>query len=253
MELAPKYLTEERLADIREYQQQTFAKQLAYFLPRESFLSSLDTLDNFDHSYATSPYSKTKKNLYNWIYYPILEEFTYSKGLEKWSMLVVGYLNQQINKILLFEPVQGHYYWCRLNGGLFGRSRKLRVNDKKDSKTLAVGFGNSQAIGITESKSQVKLPQFIIQNSNLIVSSGSAMLDLIDCAAGRLDLFYSSDMQELLPLAVIIIQEAGGTVCSTNGTPINLQKSHLTKEKSLVAGNRRLITAYQDYLKQEHK
>ncbi len=237
-ELAPKYLGEERLATYRAKQQENFAAELENFLPREKLILPDDEvmpMKSYEESYSE----------HYWRYFPIVEDISYRKGLERWSVLAVSYLNKRLHKILIFEPVQGSYYWSRLNSGAHSRTHRLRVNltGKMEGMTLAI-----------TSDKESKIPQFIHQDAALVISSGSPLLDLIDCAAGRLDMFCSPNMGMLMPMAIMLIKEAGGFVCSLDGSEIIESEDHRdikdysttdpAADYSVVAGNQQLISEY---------
>ena len=195
---------------INRREQDFFAAKLEELLPRERFIASGEELTEG----------------YCWRYVPVNEKQCFISGIRRWSMLALGYLDKELHKFLIMEPSSGDYYWGRKDGWIFSRRKRIRVNRKAELENLALGI---------YSPNDPPSTKLGIGHIALCVSSGSPVLDLLDCAAGRLDIFYLGGDESVQTvdedLARLIIKEAGGGIYEDGN--------------NLVLANPYLIEAYQ--------
>lgn len=192
--LAPRYLTSQTFAEMYNRQVDLFADEFNYLLPEERLVFPTEDTSLIEGYY--------------WRYLPVNERECYFKGMSRWSMLVGGYMDGRLHKFLLLEAASGMYYWGRVNRGVFSRVSRLRVNEKDELKDLSVAFARPVSN---------EIPVQLASQISFWISSGSPFLDLIDCAAGRLDMFITPATSEIFPVLLTVMQESGGLVCDLNG------------------------------------
>ena len=166
---------------------------------------------------------------YCWRFHPIEEEQNFISGSSRWTLAVAGYWRKRLHKVLVIEGNRNDYYWARRNGGCYGKIERLRVSDARDLKYAALGCD------IRQGDCPV-LPQ-LRRKTARIINSGSDLLNAIDCAAGRVDLFTARASPQLILTASVLIEEAGGLVCDEKGQPLS------DSSQTIIAANAKLFSA----------
>ena len=192
--LSRKFLTNATFDKLCKNQVNLFAEEFERLLPEEKFAFSDEEADSMNGFY--------------WRYFPVNEQDCYVRGISRWSMMTAGYLNGRLHKFLIIDAISAKYYWGRVNKGVFTRLSRLRVNDNTELDDLAVAI---------DKPDNMQFPAKLGSKVSFWVSSGSPLLDLVECAAGRLDMFAATITADLLPVVLTMMQETGGLVCDANG------------------------------------
>ena len=161
--------------------------------------------------YALSP-NVIERQGYTWCFYPMPETEVFLRGLPRWCFCLAGYLRGQLHKALVFEPHTGNYYVARLKGGAYEKTRRIRFAANRDL---------AQALLTLHSPLLARQGQRLVGATGSMINSGSWLLDLLDCAAGRLDIFYGTSLQpELVQIAALFVSEIGGLAADEQGRPL---------------------------------
>lgn len=228
-EASSQHIDTQQFASWWQNEQNFFERKLEEMLPDERFVLQGEELR--DRGYC-------------WRFIPVAEPKCFMKGVTRWCMICLGYMDGKLHKFMIIEPASGNYYWGRHSGGIYSRSNRLRFNRQEELNGLAVGLDNWDG-----AKHQLP-PRLVGDNKEksvegavaLCVATGSPILDLLDCACARLDMFISSDLAIAYPLAKMIAQEAGGLVASIDGAILDRHRED--GDRSIVVGNATLVNAY---------
>ena len=174
---------------------------------------------------------------YRWIVDPLdgttnfvhgVPHYAVSLALERQGEILVGVVYDPVHDDC-FSAEKGH--GARLNG------EPIRVSEVEDI---------SEALGVLGFPPHVTpdMPDYLVFEKALfrcqaLRRTGSAALNLSYLAAGRYDLFWSFGTKIWdIAAGILLVEEAGGHVCSPDGTPFSLKKTPF-----LAAGTEKLLDA----------
>ena len=183
--------------------------------------------------YALRP-DAIQRGGYTWCLYPVPEADAFLHGLPRWCLCLAGYLRGQLHRALVFEPHTGNYYTARFGGGAYERIRRMRFADNRqlDHALLAL-----------HSPISARPAQRLVGAMGPMINSGSWLLDLLDCASGRVDVFYGTAFQPaLVRIAAFFVNEIGGLAADGRGRPLSL------RARSLFAANGHLFEQARPFL-----
>ena len=178
---------------------------------------------------------------YTWCAHLIPEEQVFLRGLPRWSFCVAGYLRGKIHKALVFEPHTGNFFVALAKRGAFEKAKRMHFSARKDLRTAllalhvssvrdvsrdilvrrrhaepalgkeSVGEGDARKDPVSAAELSPPIALQLLGATGGFVNSGSWLLDFLDCAAGRLDIFYGMSLSpELIEVAELFVGQIGG-------------------------------------------
>ena len=179
-------------------------EDLRVLLPEAGFLTEENTVKEQNDSlrWIIDPLDGTTNFIHG------LPIFSVSIALEKDGEIVVGV----VHEVNLNESF---YAWK--DGGAYLNGKKIFVTDTNNLKNAlcATGFPYEVFPNLERYFNTLK---FLFQNSRGIRRLGSAAVDLVYVAAGRLDAFYEYNLNSWdVAAGALVVREAGGSVTDFSG------------------------------------
>lgn len=143
-----------------------------------------------------------------------LQTFAVSIALERRGEILAG---------VVYDPVVEECYTALRGGGAFLNGKPITTSgcSKVDEALVAVSFSNKLP------RNSIEISRFleVLHSSQSVRRLGSAALNLAYVAAGRLDAYYATSVQNWdVAAGVLLVQEAGGLVTALDGGVFQLHK-----------------------------
>jgi myo-inositol-1(or 4)-monophosphatase len=143
-----------------------------------------------------------------------LQTFAVSIALERRGEILAG---------VIYDPVVEECYTTFQGGGAFLNGKTIATSGcgKIDEALIAVSFSNQLP------RHSIEVTRFleVLHSSQSVRRLGSAALNLAYVAAGRLDAYYATSVQNWdVAAGILLVQEAGGVVTALDGGPFQLHK-----------------------------
>lgn len=161
---------------------------------------------------------------HKWFIDPLDGTLNYAHGVPIYSVSVGYAFKGEMMLGVVYDPVLRECFWAERGGGAYLNEKSICVSNFVDliDCLLATGFPN-EAWG-TPMDNIGNFFQFS-QVSQTVRRLGSAALDIVYVAAGRLDGFWSISIYPWdIAAGGLIVQEAGGVVTDVFGRPDFMQK-----------------------------
>lgn len=175
-----------------------------------------DSEDKRDHGAGNAPY---------WVYDPIDGAYHYLQGLPLWSSSLALIKDGQAIVALVYDPCKRELFVAEASKGTTLNGQRIRASTKTDLHTAVVGTALPPfASGApTEHAFAVRLLVETSKHVFVVRQMAAASLQLAYVAAGRLDAYVETgdDVYDWMA-GCLLVQEAGGTVTSLNGTPFEV-------------------------------
>jgi len=180
-----------------------------------------------DHRFLAEESARDSSGRYRWIIDPLdgttnfihaYPMFAVSIALEKDGQLVLG---------VVYDPLRDEMFTAQAGGGAWLNDQPIQVSAVSDPLRALVATGFSFRI-----RDRIDLYLTGFKNVFLRVGglrrAGSAALDLVHVACGRLDGFFEIGLAPWdVAAGTIIIQEAGGRITDVAGNPDNVLSGNL--------------------------
>ena len=138
----------------------------------------------------------------------------------------------------IYNPITEEFFSAEQGKGAFLNGVRLRVSEveKPEDSLVAVGFPTNTSLDCEDLQAFLKA----VPIAQAIRRTGSTALNMAYVAAGRFDAMwgYSTNAWDIAA-GILLLQEAGGTIISTNGGPISLETP-----KFLCAANETLLNGW---------
>ena len=135
---------------------------------------------------------------------------------------------------LFLNPIPAITIRRVFGGGAYERIRRMRFADNRQL---------DQALLALHSPISARPVQRLVGAMGSMINSGSWLLDLLDCASGRMDVFYGTAFQPaLVRIAAFFVNEIGGLAADGRGRPLSL------RARSLFAANGHLFEQARPFL-----
>ena len=132
---------------------------------------------------------------------------------------------------LVYDPIKDDLFYAEKGRGAFNNEQRLRVSgrSKLDQALIGIGFPHKNYKGTVDFYPVLKTLE---ASTTSLRRSGSSILDLCYVASGRLDGYFSPDL-EIWDMAAgsLIVGEAGGFVYDADG------RKNYFEQKAIIAGN----------------
>lgn len=158
-----------------------------------------------------------------WITDPVEGNINHIHGMADWCVTATLVRDSVPVLAAVYLPMADHMYTALRGGGAYLDGVRLRVSDKTALDAALVGTGQAQPGEDRETHRRLGQSVTAMLGSALLLRvSVPATLQLIQVAAGRMDVFwqYSRVLSGLLSGA-LLVEEAGGRISDTHGRPWN--------------------------------
>lgn len=179
-------------------------QELTKARPGFSFLleetGAIDGTDT-DHCWIVDPLDGTLNFLHG------IPQFCISLALKKGIEIVAG---------VIYNPILDELYWAEKGKGAFLNQRRLRVSGRRhlDEAVIAMGTPYRHQADANAINDTNRLAGKVAGMRHF----GSAALDLAYVAAGKFEGCFATDLKAWdLAAGILMVREAGGYVCDTNG------------------------------------
>ncbi len=179
-------------------------EKLHHLIPGAGFITEEGTVDY-------------KSDKYNWVIDPLDGTTNFLHGLPVYSTSIA--LMKEKEEILgvVYEINQDECFYARKNGGAFCNNKRIRVSKAKtlEESLIATGFPYAS---FDRMPNYLKIITHLMANTHGIRRLGSAAVDLVYVAAGRLEGFFEFGLNPWdMAGGTIILKEAGGVVTDFEG------------------------------------
>lgn len=154
---------------------------------------------------------------HKWFIDPLDGTLNFAHGIPIYCVSVGYAFRGEMMLGVVYNPVLDECFWAERGGGAYLNGKPLQVSSFVDliECLLATGFPH-EAWGTLEDNIGNFL--HLSQVSQTVRRMGSAALDIVYVAAGRLDGFWSISIHPWdVAAAALIVQEAGGVVTTVDG------------------------------------
>lgn len=212
-------------------QQKTFTWDLVTEADQESEDIILGRIKEFfpDHSILSEEAGEhlAGRSDYCWIVDPLDGTTNYTHQYP-WVSISIALLKNGIPIVgVVYNPIMQELFLCAKGEGstLNGKPIKVSKVTSLDHGLLATGFAYDRTKNADNNYAEFC---HITSHSQGVRRGGSAALDLAYVAAGRLDAYWERGLKPWdIAAGVLLIEEAGGSVSSYEGTPLILDTGRL--------------------------
>lgn len=127
----------------------------------------------------------------------------------------------------LAVPAMGELFWAAPGLGSWCNDRPMSVSacGRIDDALLATGFAYDRSTRLDNNYAEFA---YFTHRSHGVRRAGAAAVDLAYVAAGRLDGYWERGLSPWdLAAGVVLVEQAGGVVCSYDGSPLELGSGRL--------------------------
>lgn len=146
-----------------------------------------------------------------WVIDPLDGTVNYLFGIPWWCVSIAAEDENGPAVGVVYDPVRDELFDAQRDNGARRDGRPIRVSDQADLSQALIGTGF--AYDARARARQAEVVARVLPRARDIRRAGSAALDLVSLACGRLDGFYEAPMERWDKAAgELIVREAGGVV-----------------------------------------
>jgi myo-inositol-1(or 4)-monophosphatase len=162
-----------------------------------------------------------------WVCDPIDGTTNYAHGLPIFCAALGLEIDGIVEVGAIYDPTRRELFTAERGGGAYLNGARMQVSDASSllDALLVTGFpydiheGGDEVLGL--------FGEFV-RRARAVRRLGSAALDLAYVAAGRLDGFWEDNLKPWdVAAASLLVEEAGGVVSGTDGTPFRVRGGHV--------------------------
>jgi myo-inositol-1(or 4)-monophosphatase len=222
----------------------------------EKFLKELISTKFPSHSFLAEESAKEGQRLDDtptWIIDPIDGTTNFVHSFPFFCVSIGFAVKQEVVLGVIFNPITEEFFYAAKNQGAFLISRDAspqrlllahKADVRKSAALVSTGFSVPTIRGDPESPEVQRLHKITLDNVKHlqlhvrdIRRIGSAALDLCFVASGRTDSYFEFGVKEWdVAAGVLILEEAGGYVCSVGGKKFDIHG------RNILACNNRLLS-----------
>ncbi|MBN1910958.1 MAG: inositol monophosphatase [Pirellulales bacterium] len=164
-------------------------------------------------------------DVYRWVVDPLDGTTNFVHAVPHFAVSVALTHGQEVLAAAAFNPVSREFFTASQGGGAFLNEEPIRTSQVHElgGALAAIGFPPGEDGESADVKAFLKaLPRM-----QAMRRTGSAALNLAYVAAGRFDAAWSFATRVWdMAAGVLLVQEAGGHVTNTDGSPLDLMAGH---------------------------
>lgn len=164
---------------------------------------------------------------YRWVIDPLDGTTNFLKGIPHFSVSIALELNGDPIIGVVVDVMRSKTYWAIKGEGAYCNDKSIKASSISEMTDviLVTGFPYSRDFNLDES---LVLLKHWLTHCRAIRRLGSAALDLVYVASGKLDAYYESKLNRWdLSAGVLIVTEAGGVVCDYDGLDKHLESGNI--------------------------
>jgi myo-inositol-1(or 4)-monophosphatase len=162
-----------------------------------------------------------------WVFDPIDGTTNYAHGLPIFCAALGLEIEGQMEIAAVYDPTRRELFTAERGGGAYLNGAPLRVSAAASliEALLVTGFPYSIH---EESEEILGLFGEFVRRARAVRRLGSAALDMAYVAAGRFDAFWEDSLKPWdVAAASLLVEEAGGVVTGTDGSPFRVRSGHV--------------------------
>lgn len=174
--------------------------------------------DEFDTEAQRNP---ARQNEY-WLCDAMDGAIQYLQHIAGWTINLVLVRNGKPRFSVIYDPLANEVFWAIAGKGAFMNDAPLQMSNKTDFSVMLSVFeyGHQDKSGTDFYQKTGTTVSSLIQNFGIVRNYGPHGLQLAYVGAGRIDLFVQEDLDTYNWIAgILIAQEAGAAILTTNGAP----------------------------------
>ncbi|MFH1781537.1 MAG: inositol monophosphatase family protein [Patescibacteria group bacterium] len=159
---------------------------------------------------------------YTWLIDPLDGTTNFTKGNPLFATSIALIKDNEPIVGVVYNPVLDEMYWAEKGGGAFLNREPIKVSSRKEVKGsyIVMCEGNHKDL-----KRSTKLWQVLGPKVKDIRKLGSAALECVYVAAGKADIFITTQINPYdVGAGILLIREAGGKATDFQGNPWPLDK-----------------------------
>lgn len=173
---------------------------------------------------------------YTWIIDPIDGTRNFIHGFPHFAVSIAISYKGKIEHGVIYDPVRQELFTATKGKGARRNENRIRVSQHTQLEECLLGTGFPYRHSEEHIAAYIKTLHSLLPQCGDIRRAGSATLDLAYVAAGRLDGFWEMGLKLWdLAAGTLLIKEAGGIVCDTQGG------DDFLKSGNVVAGNPKIL------------
>src|SRR3990170_6087984 len=170
-----------------------------------------------DHAILGEESGASGTSDHTWIIDPIDGTTNFFHGHPHFCISIGIKYKDRIEHGLIYDPLRQELFTATFGSGAFLNERRIRVADQKQLSGASIGtcFSNKNIKNI---ENYLKILAATLPHTTKIRITGSAALDCVYVACGRIDGFWGMNLAPWdIAAGTLIIKEAGGFVTDFNG------------------------------------
>jgi len=178
--------------------------KLVLLIPEAGFITEENTLSINDKDYC-------------WIIDPLDGTTNFIHGLNCYCVSVALMYKNELVLGVVHEVVSDECFYAWKDGGAYCNNNKITISSIADlnQSLVATGFPYTN---YTRMDAYMRVFDYCMRNTHGLRRLGSAAMDLVYVAAGRMDAFYEYGLNAWdIAAGIIILKEAGGQVSDFSG------------------------------------
>ena len=179
-------------------------EKLLLIIPEAGFIAEENTLSINDKDYC-------------WIIDPLDGTTNFIHGLNCYCVSVALMYKNELVLGVVHEVVSDECFYAWKDGGAYCNNNKITISSIADlnQSLVATGFPYTN---YTRMDAYMRVFDYCMRNTHGLRRLGSAAMDLVYVAAGRMDAFYEYGLNAWdIAAGIIILKEAGGQVSDFSG------------------------------------
>lgn len=162
-----------------------------------------------------------------WITDPVEGNANHVHGLSDWGVTATLVRDNEPVLTVIYLPLTEELFTAVRGGGAFRNGEPIQVGAKRDLDAAIVGTGQASPREGAETFRIIGASATAMLSRSLVLRvSVPATLQLVQVAAGRMDVFWQfSTVRSGLVAGALLVSEAGGVVSDLNGRPWDLDRT----------------------------
>ena len=178
-----------------------------------------------------------------WVIDPLDGTTNFIHGLPHFA-ISIAYIEQgKIQLGVIYDPIRDELFSGIRGKGATLNNKRIRVSQTSKLNKALIGTGFPFR-NLEQFETYLRSFKALFPSTSGIRRNGSAALDLAYVAAGRLDGFWELSLEKWdMAAGILLIKEAGGLICDTQGTENYLENGNI------IAANPKIFKAMLQILK----